>query len=107
MRNNYEFAFLQSFALSKALKLITGKPTHAPEPVYVTAASRKKGFIGRNFTSAAVLSALLGTMGIQEQTHAQTAIFNASPSAQPGDAVSLQGNFGANAKVFLAPGTSA
>ncbi|MGV3556489.1 hypothetical protein, partial [Larkinella arboricola] len=37
---------------------------------------------------------------------AQTTIFNASPSAQPGSAISLQGHFGASAKAYLAKGTS-
>ncbi|GGE99039.1 glycosyl hydrolase family 28-related protein [Hymenobacter cavernae] len=50
--------------------------------------------------------ALLGSLGIRQQAVAQAAIFNASPSAQPGDAISLQGHFGANAKAYLAPGTS-
>ncbi|GAB3930976.1 putative Ig domain-containing protein [Larkinella terrae] len=37
---------------------------------------------------------------------AQVRIFNASPSAQPGEAVSLQGNFGASAKAFLLSGSA-
>ncbi|WP_162268259.1 PA14 domain-containing protein [Hymenobacter sp. PAMC 26628] len=37
---------------------------------------------------------------------AQTIIFNASPTAQPGAAFSLQGSFGAGAKIFLTAGSS-
>ncbi|TPG63711.1 T9SS C-terminal target domain-containing protein [Hymenobacter nivis] len=37
---------------------------------------------------------------------AQTVIFNASATAQPGDAFSLQGSFGAGAKIFLTAGSS-
>ncbi|MGV3556668.1 hypothetical protein, partial [Larkinella arboricola] len=37
---------------------------------------------------------------------AQTTIFNASPSAQPGSAISLQGHFGATAKAYLYKGSS-
>lgn len=37
---------------------------------------------------------------------AAIAVFNASPSARPGEAISLQGHFSATAEVYLAPGTS-
>ena len=38
-------------------------------------------------------------------SYAQPAIFHASPTVQPGEALSLQGQFSATAQVYLAPGT--
>ncbi|OUJ75742.1 T9SS type A sorting domain-containing protein [Hymenobacter crusticola] len=105
MRDKYEFALFQSSTLSKFFKRVSQKLVPTLEPAYVTA-PRQTGLVSRNFKSAFVLSALLGSAGVHQQALAQAAIFNASPSAQPGDAISLQGNFGAAAKVYLAPGTS-
>ncbi|WP_204376024.1 glycosyl hydrolase family 28-related protein [Hymenobacter coccineus] len=44
--------------------------------------------------------------GFSPAASAQTVVFNSSPTAQPGDAFSLQGSFGAGAKVYLTAGTS-
>ncbi|SNC77537.1 Por secretion system C-terminal sorting domain-containing protein [Hymenobacter gelipurpurascens] len=48
----------------------------------------------------------LGSGLIVPKANAQVAIFNASPSAQAGEAISVQGNFSATAKVYGAPGSS-
>ncbi|GGF08503.1 PA14 domain-containing protein [Hymenobacter cavernae] len=57
------------------------------------------------FTSLVLWLTLLCGGGYAPGAWAQTVIFNASPSAQPGEAISLQGSFSANAKVFLAAGS--
>ncbi|WP_324670561.1 PA14 domain-containing protein [Hymenobacter sp. GOD-10R] len=49
---------------------------------------------------------LLCSYGLSPGAWAQTVIFNASPSAQPGEAISLQGNFSATAKVYLSAGSA-
>ncbi|GAB3927630.1 glycosyl hydrolase family 28-related protein [Larkinella terrae] len=53
-----------------------------------------------------LLFILLGSYSGFQTAFAQTVIFNASPTAQPGEAVSLQGNFGATVKAFLLSGTA-
>jgi len=59
------------------------------------------------FTFIASWVMLLCSYGFSPGANAQTVILNSSPSAQPGDAISLQGNFSANAKVFLSAGSAA
>lgn len=48
-----------------------------------------------------LLLALLGSYSCPLSAMAQLAIFNSSPSARPGEAVSLQGSFSKTAKVYL------
>ncbi|HEX8348810.1 MAG TPA: T9SS type A sorting domain-containing protein [Hymenobacter sp.] len=53
-----------------------------------------------------LLLTLLGSFGSLQRVLAQSVIFNASPTAKPGEAISLQGSFGANAQAFLSTGNS-
>ncbi|MFC5412549.1 T9SS type A sorting domain-containing protein [Larkinella bovis] len=47
-----------------------------------------------------LLLLLSGTLGTSRTATAQPYLFNVSPSAQPGEAVSLQGSFGGTAKIY-------
>ncbi|RCR68830.1 T9SS C-terminal target domain-containing protein [Larkinella punicea] len=52
------------------------------------------------------LSVLLGDVLGSPTARAQPVIFNASPSAQPGETVGLQGSFGASARAYFNKGTA-
>uniref|UniRef100_UPI001110FF62 hypothetical protein n=1 Tax=Larkinella sp. C7 TaxID=2576607 RepID=UPI001110FF62 len=52
------------------------------------------------------LSVLLGNVLGSPIARAQPVIFNASPSAQPGETVGLQGSFGASARAYFNKGTA-
>ena len=54
-----------------------------------------------------LLLTLLGSYGCPLSAMAQLAIFNSSPSARPGEAISLQGSFSKTASVYLQSSSSA
>ncbi len=55
--------------------------------------------------TASLLVTLLGVQGISQTASAQS-IFNASPSAVPGEAISLQGDFSHPVSAYMSVGTS-
>lgn len=59
-----------------------------------------------HFLRSITLALLLGCGIRTSAVVAQTMIFNINPSAKPGEAISIQGNFESDAKVYLTQGTS-
>ncbi|MBC3788536.1 T9SS type A sorting domain-containing protein [Spirosoma utsteinense] len=60
-----------------------------------------------NYLLQSIICTLLLVRGIcTSEVVAQTVIFNINPSAKPGEAISLQGNFESDAKIYLTQGTA-